>query len=357
MQANWIGRSEGVDISFPSPRHARSWSGDGASEGLHHPRRHLLGATYCAWPRSIRSRCAAARRNRQLRPSSTSASAAARWRPTSPRRRRKACPPACMCAIRSPAPSSVWVANYVLMGYGEGAVMAVPAHDERDFEFARSTAADPTVIAPRRRVRRPAPWQDAYAEHGITVNSGEFDGLEFSRRWTRSPRRWRRRASARSACSSACATGAFRASATGAARSRSSIARPAATCRCPTRSCPWCCPRIWCRTAAAIRSARRLVLAVQCARSAAAGAARDRHHGHLRGLVLVFPALRLQPTAPGDGRRSGELLAAGGPVHRRHRARHPASAVFALLDAGDARSRAGEVSTSPSPTCSRRAWC
>ncbi|HCH75777.1 MAG TPA: leucine--tRNA ligase, partial [Pseudomonas sp.] len=74
----------------------------------------------------------------------------------------------------------VWVANYVLMNYGEGAVMAVPAHDERDFEFAskydlpikpvvRTSAGDQT----------PAPWQDAYGEHGELINSGIFDGLDF----------------------------------------------------------------------------------------------------------------------------------------------------------------------------------
>ncbi|MEJ2564397.1 MAG: leucine--tRNA ligase [Gammaproteobacteria bacterium] len=74
----------------------------------------------------------------------------------------------------------LWVANYVLMGYGEGAVMAVPAHDERDFEFAtkyglpvkaviRTTAGDTT----------PAPWQAAYAEHGSCINSGKYDGLDF----------------------------------------------------------------------------------------------------------------------------------------------------------------------------------
>ncbi|RJQ47115.1 MAG: leucine--tRNA ligase [Gammaproteobacteria bacterium] len=73
----------------------------------------------------------------------------------------------------------VWVANYVLMGYGEGAVMAVPAHDERDFEFAMKYGL------PIKQVIRPAegelasPLAAAYTEHGILCNSGEFDGLDF----------------------------------------------------------------------------------------------------------------------------------------------------------------------------------
>jgi leucyl-tRNA synthetase len=77
----------------------------------------------------------------------------------------------------------VWVANYVLMGYGEGAVMGVPAHDERDFEFATRHHL-PVVMVVRAadgsydEVR--APWQPAYAEHGVTVNSGEFSGLGFA---------------------------------------------------------------------------------------------------------------------------------------------------------------------------------
>ncbi|MDP3482078.1 MAG: leucine--tRNA ligase, partial [Sulfuricella sp.] len=75
----------------------------------------------------------------------------------------------------------VWVANYVLMGYGEGAVMAVPAHDERDFAFAaKYNLSVKAVIRTSAGDVTPAPWQDAYAEHGVCINSGKYDGLDFS---------------------------------------------------------------------------------------------------------------------------------------------------------------------------------
>src|SRR5258708_18583804 len=77
-------------------------------------------------------------------------------------------------------PIAVWVANYVLMSYGSGAVMGVPAHDERDFEFAqRHGIAVPTVIRPARALwAQVGPqWQGLYAEAGVPLNSGEFSGL------------------------------------------------------------------------------------------------------------------------------------------------------------------------------------
>jgi leucyl-tRNA synthetase len=73
----------------------------------------------------------------------------------------------------------VWVANYVLMDYGSGAVMAVPAHDQRDFEFAQ------TFNLPIKQVIAPTDNTDcdvdaaAYLEKGTLVNSGEFNGLDF----------------------------------------------------------------------------------------------------------------------------------------------------------------------------------
>jgi leucyl-tRNA synthetase len=75
----------------------------------------------------------------------------------------------------------VWVANYVLMHYGDGAVMAVPAHDERDFEFAHKyNLPIKSVVRTSAGDTNPAPWQDAYGEYGTLINSGEFDGLDFA---------------------------------------------------------------------------------------------------------------------------------------------------------------------------------
>jgi leucyl-tRNA synthetase len=70
----------------------------------------------------------------------------------------------------------IYVADYVLMGYGGGAIMAVPAHDERDFEFARRNSIPiPVVIAPPNCMGEAAPRP--YTEAGILVNSGPWDGL------------------------------------------------------------------------------------------------------------------------------------------------------------------------------------
>jgi leucyl-tRNA synthetase len=73
----------------------------------------------------------------------------------------------------------VWIANYVLTGYGEGAVMAVPAHDERDFEFATKYSLPIKPVIKPGDVKLTMPLTQAYVEHGVTFDSGEFSGLEF----------------------------------------------------------------------------------------------------------------------------------------------------------------------------------
>ena len=73
----------------------------------------------------------------------------------------------------------IWVANFVLMHYGTGAVMAVPAHDQRDFEFAQKYSLPiKQVIAPLADEEIDLTKQ-AFVEHGELVNSAEFDGLDF----------------------------------------------------------------------------------------------------------------------------------------------------------------------------------
>jgi len=73
----------------------------------------------------------------------------------------------------------VWVGNFVLMEYGTGAVMCVPAHDERDFEFATKYGLDiPVVVQPKDgEAPRPGTLKEAFTEYGTSVNSGPYSGL------------------------------------------------------------------------------------------------------------------------------------------------------------------------------------
>ncbi len=73
----------------------------------------------------------------------------------------------------------VWVANYVLMDYGSGAVMAVPAHDERDWEFARKYALPMKTVVCDAEGQPPETVDSAYTEYGVLTGSAEFDGCDF----------------------------------------------------------------------------------------------------------------------------------------------------------------------------------
>jgi leucyl-tRNA synthetase len=72
----------------------------------------------------------------------------------------------------------VYTANFALMEYGTGAVMSVPAHDQRDFEFAKKYGLDIIVVVnPEEYDLHPETMKEAYAEDGIMVNSGKFNGM------------------------------------------------------------------------------------------------------------------------------------------------------------------------------------
>ena len=73
----------------------------------------------------------------------------------------------------------IYAANFVLADYGTGCVMAVPTHDQRDFEFAKKFNLPLiVVIEPKGRKLNPATMTEAYVDEGILVNSGQFDGME-----------------------------------------------------------------------------------------------------------------------------------------------------------------------------------
>ncbi len=79
-------------------------------------------------------------------------------------------------------PVEVWVGNYVLMSYGDGAVMGVPAHDERDFEFAlKYKLTIQQVVASKGVAFSHTEWHDSFGDkaNGVLVNSGKYDGLSF----------------------------------------------------------------------------------------------------------------------------------------------------------------------------------
>ena len=139
----------------------------------------------------------------------------------------------------------VFVADYVLMGYGTGAIMAVPGQDERDWDFAK--AFDLPII----RTVQPTDDHDldtAFTGQGPAINSQQRRAEPRRARRRRGQGAHhrlarRRRASASPRSPTSCATGCSAGSATGASRSRSSSTRTASPTACPTRCCPSSCPR------------------------------------------------------------------------------------------------------------------
>jgi leucyl-tRNA synthetase len=73
----------------------------------------------------------------------------------------------------------IWIGNYVLMSYGEGAVMGVPAHDQRDFEFATQYGLPIKPVIKPAGAALELPLKAAHLEYGVCMNSGRYDGLDY----------------------------------------------------------------------------------------------------------------------------------------------------------------------------------
>jgi leucyl-tRNA synthetase len=182
MQANWIGRSEGCEIAFPySPETSAALGADAAVKVFTTRADTLFGVTFLAVAAEHPIAAAAAAGDPALAAFVDACRRGSVMEADLATQEKKGLPTG--FHVRHPFTGEsipVWVANYVLMSYGEGAVMGVPAHDERDFAFA-SRHAIPIVTVVRSATgaydRVVEPWMPAYADPGITVNSGEFSGL------------------------------------------------------------------------------------------------------------------------------------------------------------------------------------
>ncbi|MEW9904602.1 leucine--tRNA ligase [Pseudomonas putida] len=179
MQRNWIGKSRGMEVQFPYDQ--ASVGHEGTLKVFTTRPDTLMGATYVAVAAEHPLATQAAQGNPALQAFIDECKSGSVAEADMATQEKKGMPTSLF--VQHPLTGEklpVWVANYVLMHYGDGAVMAVPAHDERDFEFAHK------YNLPLKAVVRTSAgddvgseWLAAYGEHGQLINSGEFDGLDF----------------------------------------------------------------------------------------------------------------------------------------------------------------------------------
>ena len=186
MQRNWIGKSRGMTIRFALRDDSRAGLPDDIQNVQVYTTRPdtLLGATYLAVAAEHPLATAAAIDNPALAAFINECKAGSVAEADVATMEKKGMPTGrYVINPLSGEALEVWVANYVLWGYGDGAVMAVPGHDERDFEFAHKYSLPiKQVVAKDGEHYDPAAWQEWYAakENTYLIASGTFDGLDFT---------------------------------------------------------------------------------------------------------------------------------------------------------------------------------
>ena len=186
MQRNWIGKSRGMNVRFALRADSRAGlSADQHSVQVFTTRPDtLFGATYLAVAAEHPLATAAAADNPALAAFIAECKAGSVAEADVATMEKKGMPTGRYVINPTNGEAlEVWVANYVLWGYGDGAVMAVPAHDERDFEFAHKYGLPiRQVVAREGETYDSAAWQEWYAakENTRLIASGAFDGLDFA---------------------------------------------------------------------------------------------------------------------------------------------------------------------------------
>jgi len=178
MQANWIGKSYGVNFAFPY-----ELDGENREMRVFTTRADtIMGVTFCAVAAEHPLAEAAAKRDAKVAAFVAECKRGSVMEADLATIEKKGVPTGIF--VKHPLTGEkieVWVGNYVLMGYGEGAVMAVPAHDERDFAFAKQYGLPikPVIDVEGKPFSTDA-WQPWYADYGVCVNSGRYDGLGYA---------------------------------------------------------------------------------------------------------------------------------------------------------------------------------
>ncbi len=182
MQRNWIGRSQGMEITFPSAN-PELYADDLTVYTTRGDT--LMGVTYVAVAAEHPMALQAAENNPILKAFIEECRMGSVAEADLAVAEKKGM--ATGLFVKHPVTGEavpVWIANYVLMSYGSGAVMAVPAHDERDFEFANKFGLNIKQVIDAKGADdaefSSTQWQEWYgSKEGTLVNSAEFDGLTF----------------------------------------------------------------------------------------------------------------------------------------------------------------------------------
>ena len=187
MQRNWIGKSRGMTVRFAVAEDSRQGLPESHADYIQvYTTRPdtLMGATYLAVAAEHPLAAAAAQSHPELQAFIAECKAGSVAEADMATMEKKGLPTGRF--VVNPLNGErleVWVANYVLWGYGDGAVMAVPAHDERDFEFANKFGlpVKQVIELDEPQPYDPKNWHEWYgAKEGTRlINSGEFDGLDF----------------------------------------------------------------------------------------------------------------------------------------------------------------------------------
>jgi len=185
MQSNWIGRSTGVRFAFPHTIRddAGALVGDGRLYVFTTRADTIMGVTFVAVAPEHPLAAVAAARDAKIAAFVDEAKRGSVMEADMATMEKNGVPTGLF--VEHPltgAQVEVWVGNYVLMTYGDGAVMGVPAHDERDFAFARKYGLPiRQVVDVKGQVFSDTDWQSWYEDKtgGVCVHSGKYDGLAY----------------------------------------------------------------------------------------------------------------------------------------------------------------------------------